>query len=159
MSFLPVYRHLIGLTASTCLLLCSAFIGYAHAREMEKMEEFLSDYGALKQKVEAVADQLREARRRGEAMDPAEIRLVRKSISDLIKKAKKYNLERRRAANRGRSAYEDHAQVLQLLYACDEMQRMLEAEMRANELMALALKHEEQWKQADAALNGVHVSH
>ncbi|MER3424074.1 MAG: hypothetical protein C4293_13445 [Nitrospiraceae bacterium] len=105
-----------------------------------------------------MTDQIRQARKQDEAIDPAEIRLVRKSISDLIKKAKKYNLEQRRAENRGRSVYADREQVLKLLYACDEMQRMLEAEMRANDLMTLALKHEEQWKQTDAALGNRNVS-
>lgn len=152
------YRHLVCLAASACLLLCSLFAGHAAAGETGRMDQFLSDYGALKQRVEAVTDQIRQARKQDEAIDPAEIRLVRKSISDLIKKAKKYNLEQRRAENRGRSVYADREQVLKLLYACDEMQRMLEAEMRANDLMTLALKHEEQWKQTDAALGNRNVS-
>ncbi|WP_447983035.1 hypothetical protein [Nitrospira sp. Nam74] len=117
------------------------------------LEAILSEYSSLKPKVAALATDIREARKNGQAMESGKILLVRRDVSEFVKRLRRYDKEHLRAA-KGVKTYPDREKILRLFHAADAIHRLLEAETKSTDFQMLGVKYEDMWKQADAALTG-----
>lgn len=117
------------------------------------LETIVSEYDRLKPKVMALATDIREARKTGQAIESGKVLLVRKDVGELVKTLRRYDKDHLRAA-KGAKTYPDREKILRLFHVCDAIHRLLEAETKATDFQMLGLKYEEMWRQADAALAG-----
>jgi hypothetical protein len=117
------------------------------------LEAILSEYSDLKPKVMALAADIREARKNGHAMESGKILLVRRDVSEFVKRLRRYDKDHLRAA-KGVKTYPDREKILRLFHASDAIHRLLEAETKSTDFQMLGVKYEDMWKQADAALTG-----
>ena len=115
------------------------------------LDTIVSEYDSLKPKVMALAADIREARKVGQAIESGKVLLVRKDVGELVKTLRRYDKNHLRAA-KGVKTYPDRQKILRLFHVCDAIHRLLDAETKATDFQMLGLKYEETWKQADAAL-------
>lgn len=115
------------------------------------LEAILSEYSSLKPKVTALATDIREARKNGQAMESGKILLVRRDVSEFVKRLRRYDKDHLRAA-KGVKTYPDREKILRLFHASDAIHRLLEAETKSTDFQMLGVKYEDMWKHADAAL-------
>lgn len=123
------------------------------ARNGSTLDAVLAEYSGLKPKVLALAAAIREARKNGQAIESGKILLVRREVSEFVKRLRRYDKEHLRAA-KGVKTYPDREKILRLFHASDAIHRLLEAEMKSTDFQMLGVKYEDMWKQADAALAG-----
>lgn len=114
--------------------------------------QFLDEYHALAEKTAPLLNDIRGGRQRGELIKRDDVLIMRKAVSDLMKKIRKYDQDHVLGARRKGRPYEERADVLTLLRACDGMNRVLDAEVKVNDWLQLVRRYEESWKQAEAAL-------
>ncbi|WP_447976859.1 hypothetical protein [Candidatus Nitrospira bockiana] len=112
------------------------------------LNELRAEYHDLAAQAEPLLTAVREARRDGNISDRDQVLFLRKAIGDLLKKIRRYDQEHVLALRRRQIPYDERRQVLDLLRAADEMNRTLEAEMRANDWLRLAEKSEQAWRRA-----------
>jgi hypothetical protein len=117
------------------------------------LDTIISEYDSLKPKVMALASDIREARKAGQAIESGKVLLVRKDVGELVKTLRRYDKNHLRAA-KGVKTYPDREKILRLFHVCDAIHRLLDAETKATDFQMLGLKYEEMWRQADAALAG-----
>jgi uncharacterized protein with von Willebrand factor type A (vWA) domain len=146
---------LIALASLACLLsfiqpLSEASAATA-ATNSSRLDAIFSEYSGLKPKVTALAADIREARKNGQAIESGKILLVRREISEFVKQLRRYDKDHLRAA-KGVKTYPDREKILRLFHASDAIHRLLEAEMKSTDFQMLGVKYEDMWKQADAAL-------
>ena len=117
------------------------------------LDVILSEYSGLKPKIMALAADIREARKNGQAIESGKILLVRRDVSEFVKRLRRYDKDHLRAA-KGVKTYPDREKILRLFHASDAIHRLLEAETKSSDFQMLGVKYEDMWKQADAALSG-----
>lgn len=120
------------------------------------LDTIVSEYDRLKPMVMALAADIREARKVGQAIESGKVLLVRKDVGELVKTLRRYDKNHLRAA-KGVKTYPDREKILRLFHVCDAIYRLLEAETKATDFQMLGLKYEEMWRQADAAFAGSQV--
>jgi hypothetical protein len=123
------------------------------ANKSSTFDAIFSEYSGLKQKVLALAADIREARKNGRAIEPGKILLVRREVSEFVKRLRRYDKDHLRAA-KGVKTYPDREKILRLFHASDAIHRLLEAETKSTDFQMLGVKYEDMWRQADAALTG-----
>jgi hypothetical protein len=123
------------------------------ATNSSTLDAILSEYSGLKPKVMALAADIREARKNGHALEPGKILLVRRDVSEFVKRLRRYDKDHLRAA-KGVKTYPDREKILRLFHASDAIHRLLEAETKSTDFQMLGVKYEDMWKLADAALTG-----
>jgi hypothetical protein len=152
---------LIALAAFMCLLsfihplsAVNAATAVTNTTNSPTLEAILSEYSSgLKPKVIALAADIREARKNGQAMESGKILLVRRDVSEFVKRLRRYDKDHLRAA-KGVKTYPEREKILRLFHASDAIYRLLEAETKSTDFQMLGVKYEDMWKQADAALAG-----
>lgn len=117
------------------------------------LDTILSEYESLKPKIMALAVDIREARKNGQAIESGKILLVRREVSEFVKRLRRYDKDHLRAS-KGTKTYPDREKILRLFHASDAIHRLLEAETKSTDFQMLGVKYEDMWKQADAALAG-----
>ncbi len=115
------------------------------------LDAIFSEYSGLKPKVMALAAEIREARKNGQAIESGRILLVRREVSEFVKQLRRYDKDHLRAA-KGVKTYPDRETILRLFQVSDAIHRLLEAETKSTDFQMLGVKYEDLWKQADAAL-------
>ena len=124
-----------------------------NATNSPTLDAILSEYSGLKPKIMALAADIREARKNGRAIESGKILLVRRDVSEFVKRLRRYDKDHLRAA-KGVKTYPDRENILRLFHASDAIHRLLEAETKSSDFQMLGVKYEDMWKQADAALSG-----
>ena len=124
-----------------------------NATNSPTLDVILSEYSGLKPKIMALAADIREARKNGRAIESGKILLVRRDVSEFVKRLRRYDKDHLRAA-KGVKTYPDRENILRLFHASDAIHRLLEAETKSSDFQMLGVKYEDMWKQADAALSG-----
>jgi hypothetical protein len=147
----------IALASLVCLLsviepLCAAS-AVTNMTNSPTLDAILSQYSGLKPKVMALATEIREARKNGQAIESGKILLVRREVSEFIKELRRYDKNHLRAA-KGVKTYPDREKILRLFHVSDAIHRLLEAETKSTDFQMLGVKYEDLWKQADATLAG-----
>ena len=117
------------------------------------LDTILAEYSGLKPKVMALAADIREARKNGQAIESGKILLVRREVSEFVKRLRRYDKDHLRAA-KGVKTYPDREKILRLFHASDAIHRLIEAETKSTDFQMLGVKYEDLWKQADTALAG-----
>jgi len=113
---------------------------------------FVSEYHELVKKATPLLEEIRAARQRGELIKRDDVLLMRKAVSDLIRKVRKYDQDHVLAARRKGLAYDERSEILTVLRACDGMNRVLDAEIKVNDWLQLVRRYEDSWKQAEQAM-------
>lgn len=148
----------IALASLVCLLsvieplsAVSAVSAGTNTMNSPTLDAILSEYSGLKPKVMALAAEIREARKNGQAIESGKILLVRREVSEFVKQLRRYDKDHLRAA-KGVKTYPDREKILRLFHVSDAIHRLLEAETKSIDFQMLGVKYEDLWKQADAAL-------
>jgi hypothetical protein len=148
----------IALASLVCLLSVIASLSAAsgasagtNITNRATLDTILSEYSGLKPKVMALAAEIREARKNGQAIESGKILLVRREVSEFVKQLRRYDKDHLRAA-KGVKTYPDREKILRLFHVSDAIHRLLEAETKSTDFQMLGVKYEDLWKQADAAL-------
>ena len=124
-----------------------------NATNSPTLDAILSEYSGLKPKIMALAADIREARKNGRAIESGKILLVRRDVSEFVKRLRRYDKDHLRAA-KGVKTYPDRENILRLFHASDAIHRLVEAETKSSDFQMLGVKYVDMWKQADAALTG-----
>jgi hypothetical protein len=148
---------LIALASLVCLLFfiqpLSVVSVATAAMNSPTLDAILSEYSGLKPKVMALTADIRDARKNGQAIGSGKILLVRREVSEFVKRLRRYDKDHLRAA-KGVKTYPDREKILRLFHASDAIHRLLEAETKSTDFQMLGVKYEDMWKHADAALAG-----
>lgn len=150
--------RVIARVSLVCLLffmqpLSASSADTAGATSSPTLDAILSEYHGLKPKVTTLVDDIREARQNGQAIESGKILLVRRDVSEFVKRLRRYDKDHLRAA-KGVKTYPDREKILRLFHTSDAIQRLIEAETKSTDFQMLGRKYEDTWKQADAALAG-----
>jgi len=136
--------------------ICTIFIALwspaTFASPPVQVDSLVLEYDDLAVKANALIEEFRDARKAGTMPDRDKGLLLRRAVSDLIKKVRRYDREHALAATRRKVPYEQRSHVLNVLKACDHMQGTLEIEMKANDFLQLAVRYEQKWRDADLRL-------
>lgn len=125
----------------------------AGATTSPTLDAILSEYHGLKPKVVTLVDDIRQARKNGQTVESGKILLVRRDVSEFVKRLRRYDKDHLRAA-KGVKTYPDREKILRLFHASDAIHRLIEAEAKSVDFLMLGLKYEDMWKQADTAMAG-----
>src|SRR5438067_4191844 len=89
------------------------------------LDTIIAEYNSLKPKVMALAADIREARKVGQAIESGKVLLVRKDVGELVKTLRRYDKDHLRAA-KGVKTYPDREKILRLFHVCDAIHRLLD---------------------------------